>query len=170
MTEAAAAGFEGGADDVAAGLVGRRPDGEMLAPCPAAAHVRRANPRGALPGGSKLTRRHLMLRRGVPYGPYLPPGADDDGQERGLLFLAVVADPGRQFEFVQTEWMADGNAFGRGREEDIFTTAGGPGARILLAGTPPAYVDVPRPLVTCRGGEYFLLPGLDALRALGKPD
>jgi hypothetical protein len=152
---------------VAAGLVGRRRDGELLAPCPAGAHVRRTNPRGTLPGGSKLTRRHLMLRRGIPYGPYLPPGAADDGQERGLLFLAVVGDPGRQFEFVQTEWLADGNVFGRGREEDIFTTAGGPGARILLEGRPPAYVEVPRPLVTCRGGEYFLLPGLAALRALG---
>ena len=166
MTGAAAADFAGGADDVAAGLVGRRRDGELLAPCPAGAHVRRTNPRGTLPGGSKLTRRHLMLRRGIPYGPYLPPGAADDGQERGLLFLAVVGDPGRQFEFVQTEWLADGNVFGRGREEDIFTTAGGPGARILLEGRPPAYVEVPRPLVTCRGGEYFLLPGLAALRAL----
>jgi Dyp-type peroxidase family len=168
MTAAAGGGFSGGADDVAAGLVGRRRDGEMLAPCPAGAHVRRANPRGTLPGGSKLTRRHLMLRRGISYGSYLPPGAegDDDG-DRGLLFLAVVGDPGRQFEFVQTEWLADGNVFGRGREEDIFTTAGGTGARILLDGHPPAYVAVPRPLVTCRGGEYFLLPGLAALRALG---
>ena len=170
MTSAAAGRFEGGADDVAAGLVGRRRDGEPLAPCPAGAHVRRANPRGSLPGGRKLSRRHLMLRRGIPYGPYLPPGADDDGAERGLLFLAVVGDPGRQFEFVQTEWLADGNAFGRGREEDVFTTAGGPGARILLEGSPPAYVAVPRPLVTCRGGEYFLLPGLAALRALGGSD
>jgi Dyp-type peroxidase family len=169
MTAAAARGFEGGAEDVAAGLVGRRRDGELLAPCPAGAHVRRANPRGTLPGGSRLTRRHLMLRRGIPYGPYLPPGADDDGVERGLLFLAVVGDPGRQFEFVQTEWLADGNVFGRGREEDIFTTAGGAGARILLEGQPPAYVAVPRPLVTCRGGEYFLLPGLAALRALSSP-
>jgi len=167
LTAAAAGGFAGGADDVAAGLVGRRRDGELLAPCPAGAHVRRANPRGTLPGGSKLTRRHLMLRRGIPYGPYLPPGAEDDGADRGLLFLAVVGDPGRQFEFVQTEWLADGNVFGRGREEDIFTTAGGAGARILLEGEPPAYVPVPRPLVTCRGGEYFLLPGLAALRALG---
>ncbi|GIE48493.1 hypothetical protein Ani05nite_20270 [Amorphoplanes nipponensis] len=168
MTAAVAAGFAGGADDVAAGLVGRRRDGELLAPCPAAAHVRRANPRGALPGGEKLSRRHLMLRRGIPYGPWLPSGAPADDAERGLLFLAVVGDPGRQFEFVQTEWMADGNAFGRGREQDVFTTAGGPGARILLTGSPPAYVPVPRPLVTCRGGEYFLMPGLDALRALGK--
>jgi Dyp-type peroxidase family len=169
MTTAAGKGFEGGADDVAAGLVGRRRDGELLDPCPASAHVRRANPRGSLPGGRKLTRRHSMLRRGIPYGPYLPPGEQDDGTERGLLFLAVVGDPGRQFEFVQTEWMADGNVFGRGREEDIFTTAGGEGARILLEGRPPAWVDVPQPLVTCRGGEYFLLPGLEALRALGEP-
>jgi Dyp-type peroxidase family len=166
MTAAAAEAVTGGADEVGAGLVGRRQDGELLAPCPAAAHVRRANPRGSLPGGSKLTRRHLMLRRGIPYGPYLPPDAEDDGEERGLLFLAVVGDPGRQFEFVQTEWLADGNVFGRGREEDVFTTAGGTGARILLEGRPPAYVEVPKPLVTCRGGEYFLLPGLAALRAL----
>lgn len=167
MTEAVADRFAGGADDVAAGLVGRRRDGEPLAPCPAGAHVRRANPRGSLPGGRKLSRRHLMLRRGIPYGTYLPAGAPDDGTERGLLFLAVVGDPGRQFEFVQTEWLADGNAFGRGREEDVFATAGGPGARLLLEGSPPAYVPVPRPLVTCRGGEYFLLPGLKALRELG---
>ncbi|MET8151473.1 hypothetical protein ACIBSW_07500 [Actinoplanes sp. NPDC049668] len=166
MTEAAAGPFADGADDVAAGLVGRRRDGAMLSPCPAGSHVRRTNPRDSLPGGRELTRRHLMLRRGIPYGPYLPPGASDDGQERGLLFLALVGDLGRQFEFAQTEWLGDGNVFGRGAEQDVFSTAGGPGARILLTGSPPAYVSVPGPLVTCRGGEYFLLPGLEALRAL----
>ncbi|MEU7901249.1 hypothetical protein [Actinoplanes sp. NPDC049118] len=170
MTEAAAGPFADGADGVAAGLVGRRRDGAMLSPCPAGSHVRRANPRDSLPGGRELTRRHLMLRRGIPYGPYLPPGAADDGAERGLLFLALVGDLARQFEFAQTEWLSDGNVFGRGAEQDVFTTAGGPGARILLAGAPPAYVSVPRPLVTCRGGEYFLLPGLAALRALCGPD
>lgn len=170
MTRAAAEPFADGAEAVGAGLVGRRTDGQLLSPCPAGSHVRRANPRDSLPGGHKLTRRHTMLRRGIPYGPYLPPEGDDDGAERGLLFLAVVGDLGRQFEFVQTEWLADGNVFGRGGEEDVFSTAGGPHARILLEGTPPAYVAVPEPVVTCRGGEYFLLPGLDALRALAKRD
>ena len=167
-TEAVAHRFDGGAEDVAAALVGRRRDGAPLDRCPVASHVRRANPLDTLPGGTKLSRRHLMLRRGIPYGPYLPEGAADDGRERGLLFLAVVGDIRRQFEFVQTEWMGDGNVFGRGGEQDVFTTAGGPGARVLVEGEPPAYVPVPRPLVTCRGGEYFLLPGLAALAALAQ--
>lgn len=166
LTETAACRFAEGAEGVAAGLVGRRRDGRVLAQCPGGAHVRRANPRETLPGGTALTRRHLMQRRGIPYGPPLPAGAADDGEERGLLFLAVVGDLGRQFEFVQTEWLGDGNVFGRGDEQDIFATAGGEGARILIEGPQPAYVTVPGPVVTCRGGEYFLVPGLAALRSL----
>jgi Dyp-type peroxidase family len=166
LTGTVACRFAEGAEGVAAGLVGRRRDGKLLDECPAGAHVRRANPGESLPGGTKLTRRHLMQRRGIPYGPALPAGAEDDGEERGLLFLAVVGDLGRQFEFVQTEWLGDGNVFGRGDEQDIFTTAGGPGARILIEGPQPTYVNVPAPLVTCRGGEYFLLPGLAALTGL----
>ncbi|WP_199512861.1 Dyp-type peroxidase [Nucisporomicrobium flavum] len=165
-TAAVADRFEGGAGDVAAALVGRAIDGSSLERCPVASHVRRANPLGTLPGGIRLSRRHMMLRRGIPYGPELPDGVPDDARERGLLFLAVVGDIHRQFEFVQTQWMADGNVFGRGGEQDVFTTAGGPGARVLVEGEPPAYVPIPRPLVTCRGGEYFLLPGLTALAAL----
>lgn len=164
--DAVADRFAGGAGDAAAALVGRKRDGGTLDRCPRASHVRRANPLDTLPGGRKLSRRHMMLRRGIPYGPYLPEGAPDDGRERGLLFLAVVGDIRRQFEFVQSEWMADGNVFGRGGEQDVFTTAGGPQARILVEGETPVHVPVPRPLVTCRGGEYFLLPGLTALRAL----
>ncbi|MEV4640944.1 hypothetical protein AB0J80_26750 [Actinoplanes sp. NPDC049548] len=159
--------FAGGADDAAAALVGRARDGGTLDRCPVASHVRRANPRGSLPGGQRLSRRHMMLRRGIPYGPYLPEGAPDDGRERGLLFLAVVGDIRRQFEFVQTEWMGDGDAFGRGGEQDVFTTAGGPQARILVEGESPVHVPLRRPVVTCRGGEYYLLPGLAALRSLG---
>ncbi|MEV4704217.1 hypothetical protein [Actinoplanes sp. NPDC049316] len=167
-TSAVADRFEGGAADVGAALVGRTADGSSLARCPVASHVRRANPLDTLPGGLRLSRRHMMLRRGIPYGPPLPEGAPDDGRERGLLFLAVMGDIHRQFEFVQTQWMADGNVFGRGGEQDVFTTAGGPRARVLVEGEPPAYVPVPRPLVTCRGGEYFLLPGLAALAALAR--
>jgi Dyp-type peroxidase family len=193
LTAAQAHRFPYGGTQAGAKLVGRWPDGTPVTHspshpdpelatdsafdyagdadggnCPVGAHVRRGNPRDALPGGKALTRRHHMLRRGIPYGPVLSSDArDDDDAERGLLFLAVMSDIGRQFEFVQTEWMADGNVFGLGRQQDVFTTGGGPGARMTVQGKPPAFVSLPEPLVTCRGGDYFFLPGIEALHALG---
>jgi deferrochelatase/peroxidase EfeB len=174
------------------------PDGRQ---CPVGAHVRRVNPRDSRPldaessngsgngsgngganGGAngeedqveeRLVRRHLMLRRGIPYGPYLPEtgagnGPDGDGEERGLLFLALVADIGRQFEFVQTQWMGDGSALRLGTDRDVFSGAAGAG-KFTIQGEPPVFVPTPRAVVTCRGGEYFLLPGVAALRALASP-
>jgi Dyp-type peroxidase family len=181
--------FPGGGPEAAAKLIGRWQSGRpLLGPagqlstedssfgyaadpdglaCPIGAHVRRANPRDSLPGGPELTRRHQMLRRGIPYGPYAPAGSAPDGSaERGLLFLAVVGDLGRQFEFVQVEWMSDGNAFGLGADADVLATAGGSRAKVAIQGSPPTFVPVPRPVVTCRGGDYFLLPGIGALRSL----
>ena len=77
--------------------------------------MRRTNPRDALGWEGRLTARHRILRRGMPYGPPLPDGADDDGEERGLLFVCLQASIARQFEIVQTQWCNDGNAFGLGR-------------------------------------------------------
>src|SRR5439155_18557927 len=37
--------------------------------CPLGAHARRTNPRDALGFGDRLTRRHRIVRRGMPYGP-----------------------------------------------------------------------------------------------------
>ena len=50
-----------------------------------------------------------MIRRGTAYGPLLPEGVlDDDGADRGLMFAFVGAHIGRQFEFVQSQWINDG--------------------------------------------------------------
>ena len=47
-----------------------------------------------------------MIRRGTAYGPELPEGVlEDDGVDRGLMFAFVGAHLGRQFEFVQSEWI-----------------------------------------------------------------
>jgi Dyp-type peroxidase family len=185
--------------ETAAKLVGRRQDGtvlhgpEPLRPdfagdprgfgCPVGAHVRRVNPRDSHPledeqprrGDdleARLTRRHHMLRRGIPYGPWLPDGAggdagDDGDDERGLLFVALIGDIGRQFEFVQTQWLSDGTTLRLGSDRDLFSGAAGGGA-FVIQGDPPVLVPTPRPVVTCRGGEYFLLPGVRALRALAR--
>ena len=52
-----------------------------------------------------------MIRRGIPYGDPLPEGAEDDGADRGVIFMCLQASIARQFEFVQSQWVNDGNAF-----------------------------------------------------------
>ena len=135
---------------------------------PSGSHIRRLNPRDADIAG--VARIHRMIRRGTSYGPLLPHGVlDDDGRDRGLMFAFVGAHPGRQFEFVQAEWMNKGDFFGGGASEDPISGLGNG------AGT----FDIPRrPLrlrldnlpqfVVTRGGEYCFLPSLRALRWLGE--
>ena len=60
-----------------------------------------------------------MIRRSTSYGPPLPDGVlEEDGVDRGLLFTCIVADLARQFEFVQTEWINEGNFIGAPDEMD----------------------------------------------------
>jgi Dyp-type peroxidase family len=135
---------------------------------PAGSHIRRMNPRDADVAG--VVRIHRMIRRGTSYGPSLPDGVlEDDGMDRGLMFAFVGAHLGRQFEFVQSEWMNDGAFFGgSGGKDPVAGAADGAGIfdipqrplRRRLQG-------LPRFVVT-RGGEYCFLPGLRALRWLAE--
>jgi Dyp-type peroxidase family len=135
--------------------------------CPRGAHIRRANPRDALRAGSRLTARHRLLRRGMPYGPPLPEGAEDDHEDRGLVFVSFQASIERQFEIVQARWLNDGDAFGLGRTPDpVAGAVGDGGARLHFGGRPPHYATAMRSFVTPRGGEYLFVPGIAGLRAL----
>jgi len=135
----------------------------------AMAHIRRANPRRLDTG----TRR--LIRRAIPYGPPVEPfpGSldgpvpEDDGIDRGLLFLALNADLEGQFEFIQRRWM-NGRSFGGGDGIDPFggTTPGDRGT-IRLNGLPPTPVPA---FVHFRGGEYFLIPSIGAIEALAAGD
>ncbi|HEX2134921.1 MAG TPA: hypothetical protein VHG30_03315 [Microvirga sp.] len=160
------------------------------AKCPIGAHIRRTNPRDSLdprPGSLEslaVNRRHRLLRRGRTYGDPLVPGLNpggivargNDGKRRGLHFICLNANIARQFEFVQASW-ANNPQFGglyddvdpligrRGRFAD-----GDPGAaaanftipddagRTRICGLPN--------FVTTRGGAYFFMPGMSALRYL----
>lgn len=137
---------------------------------PLGSHIRRVNPRDADVAG--VARIHRMIRRGTAYGPALPEGVlEDDGADRGLMFAFVGANLGRQFEFVQSEWMNDSAFFGGSSEQDpvcgaadgdgIFPIPRRPIRRVLAA--------LPRFVVT-RGGEYCFLPSLSALRWLADLD
>jgi Dyp-type peroxidase family len=136
--------------------------------CPFSAHLRRVNPRDALKNDIVAVNLHHFLRRGTNYGPPLPEGVlEDDGAERGGVFLLIGAHQQRQFEFVQSQWVTDGNFISHGTEQDpiigngegdgVFTIPKRPVRRRLHG--------LPR-FVTVRGGEYCFMPGLRALRWL----
>jgi Dyp-type peroxidase family len=164
-------------------------DGEGLA-CPVGAHIRRTNPRDSLeprPGTAEslaVNKRHRLLRRGRTYGPPLAVSlqpADilargDDGAERGLHFICLTANIARQFEFVQASW-ANNPQFER-LADDVDPLIGrrgrfthpdpaGATARFTIPGKPVRErVDDLPDFVTVRGGAYFFMPGIRALKYL----
>jgi Dyp-type peroxidase family len=140
--------------------------------CPFSSHIRRINPRDALKNDLVAINLHNFLRRGTNYGPPLPPGVlEDDGAERGGVFLLIGAHLKRQFEFVQSQWVTNGNFISHGTEQDpilgnnqtdgIFTIPKHP-VRRRLHGLPQ--------FVAVRGGEYCFMPGLRALKWLAGLD
>lgn len=108
-------------EDAAARALGRHLDGRPLAApvhdgelnaftyhgdddgarTPRYAHIRKVNPRE---DGVFRDRGHKMLRRGIPFGSRLDRDQADDGQERGMLFNAYMANIDDQFEYVQRRW------------------------------------------------------------------
>jgi Dyp-type peroxidase family len=137
--------------------------------CPVGAHVRRLNPRSGLtgPNGTSV-HRHRLLRQGLPYGSHLPAdAAADDGAERGAIMLLVNADIARQFEFVQKVWINDGDFAGLGNDKDPMIGGNdGSGFFTIPRVQPPRrrLKELPA-FVSTRGGEYFFLPGIAALRS-----
>jgi Dyp-type peroxidase family len=128
-------------------------DPEGLA-CPFGAHIRRTNPRDSIDRDWRFTNRHRIIRRGMPYSP------DEDETGRGLMFACYQASIERQFEFVQSQWCGDGNAFGLGSDPDFIV--GPEVGKMTIQGRPPTFVPMRR-FVTTRGGDYFFAPGIAAL-------
>jgi Dyp-type peroxidase family len=73
--------------------------------CPFSAHIRRLNPRDALKNDLVAVNLHHVLRRATNYGTPLPEGVlEDDGAQRGGVFLLIGAHIKRQFEFLQSQY------------------------------------------------------------------
>jgi Dyp-type peroxidase family len=132
---------------------------------PLGAHMRRMNPRDT---AANMNRRR-MIRRGATYGPPLPADAADDGVERGIAAFVIGASLIRQFEFAQNVWANDKNFHELGNERDpIIGNQDGTlefkipkrPIRKTIAGLPA--------FTTVRGGAYFFLPGIKALRFLAE--
>src|SRR5688500_7789813 len=130
---------------------------------PLGAHIRRMNPRDT---AANMNRRR-MLRRGATYGPALPESAPEDGVERGIAAFVICASLIRQFEFAQNVWINDKNFHELGNERDplIGTQDGTLEFKIPKRPIKKRITGIPA-FTTVRGGAYFFMPGLRALRYL----
>jgi cytochrome P450/deferrochelatase/peroxidase EfeB len=135
--------------------------------CPLGAHIRRANPRDI--GGRNEARHHRILRRGISYGgPLLKDDAPDNGERRGLLFIAANSRIDLQFEVIQADWINGGEFLGQAGLGRCPLTGDHDGAvsdRFLEAGAQAPLTGLPR-FVTTRGGDYFFAPGIEAIRKI----
>ena len=130
---------------------------------PLGAHIRRMNPRDT---AANMNRRR-MIRRGGTYGPPLPEGTPEDDVERGVAAFVGCSSLVRQFEFAQNVWINDPNFHELGNERDPIIghqdgtfdmTIPKRPIRRKITGLPA--------FTTVRGGAYFFLPGIRALRWL----
>jgi Dyp-type peroxidase family len=151
--------------------------------CPVGAHIRRGNPRDSLEPGPgtqqsiNVSKHHRLIRRGREYGPPVDPttlfatdASADHEVDRGLYFISLCGDLARQFEFVQHTWMMST------KFADLYDDAD------PLLGAPDAsrgtFTVQSQPLrhrfdglsrfVSVRGGAYFFLPGVRAIRFLAR--
>ena len=179
------------AEYLAAKMMGRWPDGSPVtvypdrpgddprndfgyandlegARCPLGAHIRRGYPRDSLGFDGKTVNRRRIIRRGIAYGRYLPAEEEDDGAERGVMFLAYCSGLD-QFEFVQSNWIGTGEDFLQGDDSDPIL--GAPKRRMMIPGDPVNHrrpflcSDIPQ-FVVMRGGDYFFVPSIAGLRIL----
>ena len=97
-------------------------------------------------------------------------------QERGIYFIALAANISRQFEFVQNAWIMGAKFAGFTAESDPLL-----GSRNPVPGCPasdgfsmPQANGINRRItglpqfVTVRGGAYFFLPSIRALKYLSR--
>ena len=138
-------------------------------------------PKGFYDDITSSVRFHRVLRRGREYGSELSPAgalqpAGPNESPRGLHFICLNANISRQFEFLQNAWIANTKFSGVTKESDPllgnreaipgcpatgnFTIPGDGTLRRRLSGLPQ--------FVTVRGGAYFFLPSLRALRYLAR--
>jgi deferrochelatase/peroxidase EfeB len=142
--------------------------------CPIGSHIRRTNPRDSLEPGPaeslKVVNGHRIIRRGRSYGPPLAPFAEDpDKAERGLFFMCINANIERQFEFIQHTWSNNPKFAGLYDDTDpLIGDQPAAGGTFTIPEFPVRRrLENLSRFVRVRGGQYFFLPSLRAIRFLG---
>ena len=134
---------------------------------PLGSHMRRMNPRDT---AANINRRR-MIRRGAIYGLPLPADFLDDGSDLGIAAFIICASLIRQFEFAQNVWTNDRNFHELGNERDPIIGAHYGTLEFKIPKRPIRKTITGLPaFTTLRGGAYFFLPGIKALRYLATLD
>jgi Dyp-type peroxidase family len=137
---------------------------------PLGAHIRRMNPRD-----TKLTRLtdvniHRVIRRGTTFGP--PYDKNElselaDTVPRGAIFLFIGARAMATMEFLQKEWINDGDFIGANGERDPIIGRQEEGATFTIPKQPVRRrIRGIETFNVLRGGEYFFMPSISGLKWL----
>lgn len=145
------------------------PDGTV---CPIGSHIRRANPRDSLdmpPSRSILiSRRHRLIRRGRKFSsPTKGSAKDNPKNEQGLYFIVLNADLRRQYEFVQQQWINDPSFNGLDNDRDPLVGDSSNSGEFTIQAKPiNRHLRRLPQFVVMKGGGYFFVPGIRAVRFL----
>ena len=137
---------------------------------PFGSHIRRMNPRDTELSRLTDVNIHRVIRRGTTYGPPYDPNAlseADDEISRGAIFLFISAKAMATIEFLQQEWINDGDFIGAGGERDPIIGRQEEGATFTIPKEPVRRrIHGIQTFNVLKGGEYFFMPSLSALNWL----
>jgi Dyp-type peroxidase family len=141
---------------------------------PLGSHMRRMNPRDTEMAVLADVNIHRIIRRSTAYGAPYDPNAlsrQDDETPRGLHFIFISAKAMATMEFLQQEWINNGNFMSLGDERDPNVGLQRDGATFTIPRAPVRRrIHGIETFNVLRGGEYFFMPSLSALRWLGTLD
>jgi Dyp-type peroxidase family len=145
------------------------PDGRQV---PLGSHMRRMNPRDTEMAILADVNIHRIIRRSTTFGAPYDQNAlsqQDDETPRGLYFTFFSAKAMATMEFLQQEWINNGNFMSLGNERDPNVGLQEDGGTFTIPQAPVRRrIHGIETFNVLRGGEYFFLPSLSALRWLGE--
>jgi deferrochelatase/peroxidase EfeB len=132
--------------------------------------MRRMNPRDTEMAVLTDVNVHRIIRRSTTYGPAYDPNAtpeQDDAADRGIYFIFLSAKAMATMEFLQQEWINNGNFLSLGEERDPNVGLQEDGATFTIPQEPVRRrIHGIQTFNVLRGGEYLFMPSLSALRWL----
>jgi Dyp-type peroxidase family len=139
---------------------------------PLGSHMRRMNPRDTEMAVLTDVNLHRIIRRSTTYGAPYDPNAtseQDDEAARGIYFIFLSAKAMATMEFLQQEWINNGNFMGLDNERDPNVGLQEDEATFTIPQEPVRRrIHGIQTFNVLRGGEYLFMPSLSALRWLAE--